>query len=278
MIYSRNKLMRILTVDGPEKAGKNTLIQAILDRLNSNRPGFAVWRHWNRPVPRHMAHMTALLDDMQQVRSQEAESGQPGLLIWNRSHLSEAVYGSLLGRKSDIDMLQAELWYGRILQTLGPRIVLLGPDEATLATRRDQTDLPVDPAHERAAFLKLGATYGYQTFSNPADPRWIDEMAEYTANRLLHWRQFDPAVYLGPSEPEAVFVTSKEHKFPFATKGGINLLAEKVGANFWKYGYATVHADRGFLRVAPKLIYTDKGGSTFCKYYLDRPDAISIND
>ena len=190
--------MTLIYIDGPQKAGKSTIISALRQLLTPT-----VVREWG-PAEPDLAFSPALLDD---CYNSNAHS------VWKRGWAAEHIYATLL-RRLPRDPWLGEWLYGRAFQTAGLRIIVLGPDAATLARLRDDTDLPIDPAEERGMFLHYASRFHYLTFMNEhmaeAAERaaaFIKTLAGDQAQQALRYGLWPPA-YAGPtpSPRRVVFV------------------------------------------------------------------------
>lgn len=145
----------LLAVDGPEKAGKTTFIQHVIDE-------------WTRPHGWHVVHVRcrrpkpfaadAYLDMLKLATRADT------LVILDRTWASEVVYTRLLDRETagyaPLTAEEAEWQLGRAVPQLGAAVMLFDAP-ARLAARRDGTDLAVDPLEEHAAFVEYGRTHGW---------------------------------------------------------------------------------------------------------------------
>lgn len=143
----------LLVIDGPEKAGKTTLIEALRTRVILGGAETTV-RKWGKLDDGKWA-----VDEVYGVALDEDEA-KPGLVIWDRSWASETVYGQLLNRDrrlaADPDL--GDKLYGRRVKL---KVILGGPSPAIMAGDRDAEDLPVAPAQEQEAFVAYGRRYGW---------------------------------------------------------------------------------------------------------------------
>jgi hypothetical protein len=163
----------MIFIDGPEKAGKSTLAAKIAEQHGGRV------RHWGLPErppePFDLIYDRALRED--------CHPGTGGV-TWDRGWASEAVYSRLLGRpgrRLADDPWLGEWLYGRMAAVLGPRVILLGPDEATLTGLRANDDLPVDVHEEREAFREYGEQWGWLVVEN----KHTDVSASILASRLV---------------------------------------------------------------------------------------------
>lgn len=148
-------------IDGPEKAGKSTLVEALCLRR-------AYVRKWTGP---------AVPDDNEYLVPLQIDAKSQRVVVWDRGWASEVVYGQLLKQPRRLagDWQTAELLYGRMAEIA---IMLLGPDVETLKRLRDNTDLPIDPAIERQAFARYGQLAGWIVLENEHTPTYIATLAD----------------------------------------------------------------------------------------------------
>lgn len=154
----------ILVFDGPEKAGKTTLVAAVRTALTDMGVNVFI-RKLGPCFPDDRVYGPAILADAQDIET---------VTIWDRSWAAEAVYAKLLGRQRRLknDWFLGEWLYSRTLRAVGvPFMVLGAPSE--LKELRDNTDLPVDPYIE------------FDTFTEYLDNwNWVKIENEYTAQSL----------------------------------------------------------------------------------------------
>lgn len=190
--------MPLIIVDGPEKAGKTTLCQAMASYY-----GYTV-RHWG-PLGRQVANDVAFLE---QLKADVVASWYyDQKIIWDRCWASEAVYGKLLGRSSRLssDWWLGEWLYGRAVQTAGLRVILAGPPPSTLQMRRDSTDLPVDPKQEQDAYLEYGKAFGWTMLGEYTSSRTLEEL-DYAALTKVRRELSTAPAYAGKSEASVIAV------------------------------------------------------------------------
>lgn len=150
--------MPIFIIDGPEKAGKTTLISALSGLGHGDKPEGSKMkvRKWG-PVDSVLEYFGPIVEDYKFVQ-------QGGIVFWDRSWASESVYNALV-RQRDTD--QESLRY---LET-GPwskyliKIMVVSTTSALRqrrAAHRDPEDHEIDPERERAGFLKYAQTFNWQ--------------------------------------------------------------------------------------------------------------------
>ena len=106
--------MSIFVFDGPEKAGKSTLIDAFVKQAYPS--GKFTLHRWGPVAPDDRVYAPVLRDDLVVKRSPA---------IWDRSWVSEHVYASLLGRDRRLrgDPWLGEWLHGRAVYTDGIGII-----------------------------------------------------------------------------------------------------------------------------------------------------------
>jgi hypothetical protein len=218
--------------------------------------------------------MRVLKDQLDSAKLQEMLGGRKVLILWNRSQASEAIYSKLLGRKSALadNPLLGEYMYGRVQQTLGPRVILLGPDLATVTGLRDATDHKVDPAAEREEYRRYGESFGWEVLENPHYHLYADALADRLLRDIESRPEVDITTYAGPLHPEIIFL-NKPNSGDWAPFSTANLVQQYLaaGPRILSYGYATTEADRSLLLGAKRIVLASAlqpFTRTFARYYL----------
>ena len=156
--------MPVILVEGPEKAGKSTLVRALLKIMP------AKVRKFTGPMQGD-EYLEAMLEDTR-------PSLFPIITIWDRGWVSEFVYAWMLQRPSELTAERAEFLDTLLVGTGGVGIVLLGPDIGTLIKNRDETDLDVSPRGERAYFQAYADDEpGWLTYNNEHSESYVGHMA-----------------------------------------------------------------------------------------------------
>lgn len=159
----------MIIIDGPERAGKSTLTYVLEDL------GYDTL-HWGK-VPSdavYTPHLQAAID---------ACYNEGARVVWDRCWPSEAVYGKLMNRKDH--RLTNDWWLGaflheRAVDALGIKVMMLGPNDQVLESRRTADDLPVDVHSERAAFYRYAKTFGHWSiYREDIDTRKVAEALAY---------------------------------------------------------------------------------------------------
>ena len=162
--------MPLIVIEGPEKAGKSTLIRALVELLDDSAVGSIVRHFDGPPEPDHRIYGLQLEADMALIRGGR-------YVIWDRAWLGETVYPLLIEGREGIDWFEAEWLYGRAADTCGVKVVLLGPSLDVIIDKRDDTDLDVSPIKERHLFMEHGTKGGWQIVANQHDDGWVRDFA-----------------------------------------------------------------------------------------------------
>lgn len=139
--------MPLLIVDGPEAAGKTTLIRELVKAWN----GEVKQRQWG-PVISWTTYVKPLETDV------EAAKDPTKLIIWDRSWASEWAYDILLSRGRGTRLTKLAKLEGKVDQVHGSKIMVTAPPIVLRERRAKRTldggkpDLPVHPAHESRLF------------------------------------------------------------------------------------------------------------------------------
>lgn len=159
--------MPILIVDGPEAAGKTTLIEGVLDLWPYN----VGRRSWG-PVGSWHEYTQPLKTDLEMAQSPHF------LAVWDRSWASEFVYDALMNRRRyvPLSILKARF------EDRVPRLkLMLVPQAIVLEGRRSKRgitdDLPVDPYAETQMFKLYAHTFGWLC-GDWADPRAVFDLVK----------------------------------------------------------------------------------------------------
>jgi hypothetical protein len=248
LISNRRQLM-IISIEGPEKAGKSTLVEEIL---------------------------TGFEPDMSRVVKQSGRDGKDGfgylhdfiagldsntVDVWDRAWIGEYVYGRLLGqdRLFTTDPFLCEWIYGRLLEGRGGKFVLLPVNPFKLAELRDETDLPVNPIAEYDTFKNYAATWGYTVLEND----YVGDEILYNAidarrSVFVDVHKSPSTAYVGSRQPNLTFVGNSIQEFPFENRP----FFDRVSAEYFRpygaramhhFGYATVESYEEAAAVEPAL-------------------------
>jgi hypothetical protein len=265
--------MTVIVVDGPEKAGKTTLIRAIDRHLDGAR---VLLRAWG-PVK----------SDVEYLEPLKFAVSYPGVAVWDRSWASEHVYGLLLDRVDHRlagDPWLGEWLYGRAVQACGLR-VMVTTDPALLRERRNATDLPVDPAIERFAFQQYADQHGWSTYDMT---QWsVAEVAKDVVQRAVAVAMRGtsrPPVYCGP--PGAPVVVVGEARNLGATAPGAwlpftsrltTLAGRALGENAYRVGWTNAEdVPPVAVRGAVGLVACGEHADQWCRYHVGHKNVLSV--
>jgi thymidylate kinase len=160
--------MPLVIFEGPEAAGKTTLIDALEERWGSNFQ----FRGWG-PRESWLEYCQPLFEDIKACRA------DPKLLIiWSRSWLSRAVYNSLLAQGQSVpNTVLKELDHivvregGLLLLIVSPINVLLTRRLERLSQPDSKPDHPLDPEKELSEFYMQNKSKKWKTLSGIQDPQ-----------------------------------------------------------------------------------------------------------
>lgn len=191
----------IIAIEGPEKAGKSTFVEAL-----SKTTGASV-RHWGPISPDDRVYKQKLIED---TASKE-------WVIWDRCWPSEHIYGNLLGRNRRLsnDPWLGEWLHGRALQTSGIKAIVLPSNMEDLASKRDTTDLPVPPILEAKSYAMYAQLYDWDVHINNYDDESIFSFVTSVLDKMGYIEnkkkdefgyRLRPPLFAGPTESSVVFV------------------------------------------------------------------------
>lgn len=233
----------IAVVDGPEKAGKSTFVRALAAELSRRGVNVSVRKWTGRAKPDDSEYLAPLAEDCLTA----------GLIsVWDRSWASEHVYGGLLGQDRRLagDPWLGEWLYGRAVSACGAAFHLTA-NPSELASRRDESDLPVDPAEEARWFQRYADDYGWVTLSTGYSPVGLGDAVWRAADILMKHPlppAYQPPYYAGPANPAAVFVGEAWLGYPggpgtwlpFSDKWSTDF-ARALGRHAVKCGWTVCH-------------------------------------
>lgn len=210
----------VVVIDGPEKAGKSTLIKAFKKEMEACGRTVNVTR-WGPVDPDDRVYTDVLKANIR------LKNG--AVQVWDRAWPSEHVYGKLLNRQRRLahDPWLGEWLHGRALYRHGVRAILLPSVWVEAATRRDKTDLMVNPADEFDAYKIYAETYGWHVLRNDYSQLRLAS----NVNRLMDMVSFaevgplwtDPDYMAGPNTRGRVLVVGEAR----------NMRADKTMPGAW---------------------------------------------
>lgn len=262
--------MTVLVFDGPEKAGKTTLINATAAELR--RRGFDVnIRRWGPVDPDDRVYAPALQKDVTEPET---------FHLWDRSWASEYVYATLLNRNR---RLNREPWlgewlHGRAVSATGAKFMVLGlPQELT--ARRDATDLPVDPGAEFRYFR----SYQIRNAWYPVTNEYTDESLATNVNNVLRWSwpnhllnvssggTYRPPHYAGPISSPVLIVGKARSEFE-SVRGAWLPFTSRLTTEFGRrIGVNALHCGWTNLADAKEEMFWGRSMIVFCGKGVDWP-------
>jgi hypothetical protein len=268
--------MAIIYIDGPEKAGKSTVATVLKEEY-----GFRV-RKWGPVDPDDRVYMQPLADDI--------ASGDN--VVWDRGWAAESVYASMLGRDRRLadDSWLGEWLYGRTVQTVGLRVMLLGPDVKTIYRLRDKDDLPVDTVWERKFFEDYGRRFGYNVWHNDHHPdaalaiaRFAKDVAVGMGVRATK-AGLRPPAYAGPPNARVVFVgqdRNSKSKFPGAWAPFTSRLTTMLGRELGDFALRCGWTNAGdcppqAIRHAKLVVACGQVADAWVRNHVDHHNVITI--
>ena len=208
--------MTNIIIEGPEKAGKSTLVEEILTGFE---PELSRRIHC---VGRDSSNGFGYLHDF--FRGLDSAEIQ----VWDRAWIGEFVYGKLLGdaRLFAHDPFAAEWFYGRVMNGRGGKFVLIPEDIRELAKRRDESDLDVDPIQEAKYFKLYAMKWGYEFLFNDYDAASLMTNAvRARKSAFVNVHSVRSTNYVGALRPTVTFVGDTFQEFPFVHRPFYNRVA-----------------------------------------------------
>lgn len=159
--------MPLVILDGPEAAGKSTLIDALVQEWGKKH----MVRHWG-PRKSWLEYCQPLFDDLQ-----FCEERPQWLIVWSRSWVSRMVYNKLLSQgqivptsvTTELDNIVTRSG-GLLILVVAPVIVLSDRRRQRLEEGGHKPDHPLDPGRELAEFQAATRKGKWRPFSGTIDP------------------------------------------------------------------------------------------------------------
>jgi len=159
--------MPIVILEGPEAAGKTTIIEKLLASWGEN----SRVRSWG-PRDSWLEYCGPLFED-----TKACQEDPLLLIVWSRSWLSRAVYNTLLKQGQDVPP-RAMTELDRIVLSNGGLLILVTAPPSILQERRerrlaegsDQKDHPLNPRTELNEFLAQSRKRKWWTISGTRSP------------------------------------------------------------------------------------------------------------
>jgi len=264
--------MPLIVLDGPEKAGKTTIAQAIVAKHGGRI------RHWGKIEPDDRVYADDLMDDCQRVMLHNET------IVWDRSWAAEHVYGKMLNRDRRLshDAWLGEWLHGRAVQTVGVRCMVIGPSVDVLRRLRTDDDLPVDPREERDRFFMYGRYFNWLIVSNHYPGGSVERMAEHIWSVAADNHAIaggTPPRYCGMNKAPVVFIgdqSGERGHYP----GGWLPLTQSPGIEFGRmvpYSLQAGYAYTGAvlpqsLRHAQTLVALGERAARWAKHHVAGPN------
>ena len=210
-----------LVIDGPEKAGKSYTIKQLkkVARKHFRRvkvvkwtePAFDDFMCYHRKAEKHLKFVK-----------------RGGLVIWDRSYLSEVVYGGIFPAPHRViydDLVANVHKVSWILRSFGVQYCLLGPNIERLVENRDSTDLPVHPRIEVREYEYWARKFGWMTVYNQHNPQSLQDLMTMMISDVkaaAQRRAAMPAV-LGDASAKTLIITRRG-----VTKELLDLMPQNV--------------------------------------------------
>lgn len=263
--------MAIIYLDGPEKSGKS-YIAKILEKEHGARV-----RHWGPVDPDDRVYLEPLISD--------AASGE--LVVWDRGWAAEHVYAYLLGRNRRLrdDAFLGEWLYGRVVQAVGVRAMILGPSVQQLRMKREDDDLPVEPMDERRMFYAYGQRFGYLSYNNQhtedAAHEIAAQLAEFTKRHYKEGEGLRPPHYVGHPLARLVVVGQDRNEIsqfpgawaPFSTPL-TTMLGREFEADAFKLGWTNAEAIKPQLLEGRAIMACGEKAQQWVKYHVPNPELV----
>ena len=247
-----------IIVEGPEKAGKTTLIDLVLKGF---KPEQSKKIHIHQP---ERDEPGGIGDGFGYLYRFSSNLDSPKITVWDRGWLSENVYGNLLDDDRHLakDPFKTEWFYGRAMEGRGGKFVLLPSNVEQLEQRRDATDYPVNPGAEYSAFKRYGDYWGYNILHNAYDSKsLIDNMLQVRRSAYVGIHKSKSSQYIGSRTPSLTFVGDTTPEFGFAPKPFYCQNSMEYFRPFGRtatrnFGYATIEAVDDLIDKEPQLFKT----------------------
>jgi len=262
--------MPVIIIDGPEKAGKTTLINELVRSLvDKGIPAERV--HWGPVSPDDRVYSVVLQPQCQDLGK---------VWVWDRGWPSEHVYGKLLGRdhRGATDPWLLEWLHGRAVQVNGVRVILTGPHSSILERLRTDDDLSVVPSIERQAYIKYGEAFGWDMIHNNTHTQEsLNASIKYIECKLFSqesfaYKQWSPPKFAGPPDAKVVIVGEKLSDKPIA--GGwlpfTSYFTTLLGRDFGDYAFKVLwtnaaDCDPQLLRNKETIIACGRIAADWCR-------------
>lgn len=185
--------MPLVIIDGPEAAGKTTIIDALLEEWGEP----SMYRHWG-PRDSWLEYCQPLFDDLKRCRENPTE-----LIVWSRSWASRTIYNKLLNQgqsvpscvTSELDKIVIRSG-GFLGMVTAPVVTLLNRRLQRIAAGDPKQDHQLDVGKELAEFQKYGRFRGWNMLDGT-------QLVEDNVRHIIY--------LLSSRNPECRMVTAKEY-------------------------------------------------------------------
>jgi hypothetical protein len=234
----------IISIEGPEKAGKSTLVKLAMAGFEKDRSRFV--KCSGRDDNSGFGYMADFAEGLDSRNYH----------FWDRAWIGEYVYGTLLkdGRLFADDPFMCEWFYGRALNGRGGKFVLLPDSFDSLPALRDETDLDVDPYYEAGLFREYAQAWGYEILRNNYDElRLMENAKAVRKSAFVGIHKCSARHYVGPLAPTFTFVGNsldqfRGGNFPFFNMWSAEYFRGYGDRAINEFGYASLDAVAGPTR------------------------------
>ncbi len=215
--------MTLVIIDGPEKAGKSTLIQALVEHLRrTGREAESI--HWGRMDSDDRVYSSYVMNHVLTNK----------IWVWDRGWPSEHVYGVLLNRDRRMrdNPWIGEWLHGRATQTNGVRIILTGPSPEELSNLRDESDHLVDPRKEQELYAWYGNAFKWKVIQNQHTKASLNEQVQKIDALIManaETSTFSASRRCGPPTSKVGFFGAPEYE-PYLPGGWLPFTSSRASA------------------------------------------------
>lgn len=239
----------IISIEGPEKAGKTTLVERTLANFEPDKSQLI--KCSGRDAQNGLGYLPEFLSGL------DSDSIQ----VWDRAWIGEAIYGELLqdGRAFADDPFMGEWIYGRALAGRGGKFILLPEDPKRLRSLRDKTDLPVSPIAEYSLFRDYAEEWGYEILWNDYTETGLAANSLKTRRSpFVGVHKVDSRLYIGSHNPIYTFVGESSQQWDFSHRPFMNQWAAEYFRAFGDsaildFGYASLKGCQELQDAEPNL-------------------------
>jgi len=253
----------LLVFDGPEKAGKSTLIKELGETLSAQNNNVTV-RHWGK-VSSDTEYAAPLIADLKKA------SELNEIIVWDRSWASEKVYGFMLNRHDHrLTHLQSlgEWYYSRMVDHYGGMRFIVLPDIQKSASLRSADDLPVDPYNEYEMFRQHALAHDWFPLTNKFTQKDLDNNVDIIVKKVEDYKMpslydfYAHAEYYGNISGKCVFyddyhsMNEGELLLPFSHIDGWKF-ASHLPRKAYNYGWLSPHHINDYRQLNTVIAFGD---------------------